>query len=379
MSICKPTLFGPSSQYIKVGNGEFLSIEGSITGERLILSDLRIPYKQILKSKVILKPGQVNYLLNFLGLGDNATFLTIKANYDPKAVIESDRYVNWSFYDELTKIYSFAQMMVLTGNSTNRVKQLYLTNPSSKYSVILEVMVGVMDDNYSFFNDSINQSGTSFINLQYTDIKTHIVGESIVIFDSNSNPLIYLILNNIQEIKRSGDIIILDDSSIGSIFLQFKTSFDVDQAFSLLMYVLENKSVNIDTLLYTPSQLIDIEPPIIYFYENIGNTQSGDWISFNGSTASVPYNTSNGLTFSTSTTYTGLITKNVLIDLLIDYVEDNRDGLIEINSDNLIIISESGTTINQITATGSYQIKFNLSDLANNKVDINTVVNIEFI
>jgi hypothetical protein len=30
---------------------------------------------------IILKPGQVNYLLNHLGLGDNATFLAIKAVY----------------------------------------------------------------------------------------------------------------------------------------------------------------------------------------------------------------------------------------------------------------------------------------------------------
>jgi hypothetical protein len=375
-SVCGQSLFGSGNNYIKVGNGEFLAIEGSSTAEKLGLSELRMPYKQLLKSKVVLKPGQVNYLLNFLGLGDNATFLAIKATYDPKSVVEADRYVNWSFYDDLTKIYSFAQMMVLTGNSTNRVKQLYLTNPSDKYSVFLEIMVAVIDDNYSFFNDTVNQSGTSFVNLEYFDIRSHIVGESIVINDANSNPLIYLVLSNIQSIQKSGNIIIIDDSSIGSIFLQFKTEYDVNQAFSLLNYVWENQSINIDTL----SPLEDDIEPIVYFYETLGNTQSGDWIAFNGATAGVPYNTSNGLTFSTSISIIDYpnIDNALLIDLLIDYVDDNRDGLIELSGSNLVINDTNGI-INSISATGSYQVKFNLADLANNIVDVNTVINLSVV
>jgi len=376
MGLCNQSLFGSGNNYIKVGNGEFVAIEGAATAEKLGLSELRMPYKQLLKSKVVLKPGQVNYLLNFLGLGDNATFLAIKATYNPKAVVEADRYVNWSFYDDLTKIYSFAQMMVLTGNSTNRVKQLYLTNPSDKYSVSLEIMVAVIDDNYSFFNDTVNQSGTSFVNLEYFDIKSHIVGESIVINDANSNPLIYLVLSNIQSIQKSGSIIIIDDSSIGSIFLQFKTEYDVNQAFSLLNYVWENQSINIDTL----SPLEDDIAPIVYFYETVGNTQSGDWISFNGATAGVPYNTSNGLTFSTSISIIDYpnIDNALLIDLLIDYVEDNRDGLITPSPSNIIISGTSGV-INNISATGSYQATFDLSDLANNMINSNTIININVI
>jgi hypothetical protein len=46
-------------------------------------------------------------------------------------------------------------------------------------------MVGVIDDNYSVYTDTLNQSGTSFVNLEYTDIHTHIVGESIVITDKS--------------------------------------------------------------------------------------------------------------------------------------------------------------------------------------------------
>jgi hypothetical protein len=99
MAGCGSSLFGPSSQYIKTNAGDFIATEGSNIRERLMLSDLRIPYKQILKSRIILKKGQTNYLLNHLGLGDNATFLSIKAIYDTKSIIETDNYVQYSYYN----------------------------------------------------------------------------------------------------------------------------------------------------------------------------------------------------------------------------------------------------------------------------------------
>jgi hypothetical protein len=79
MASCGSSIFGASAQYIKVSGGDFIAIEGANTVDRLTVSDLRMPYKQLLRSRVVLKSGQNNYLLNHLGLGDNATFLCIKA------------------------------------------------------------------------------------------------------------------------------------------------------------------------------------------------------------------------------------------------------------------------------------------------------------
>jgi hypothetical protein len=377
--VCGPSLFGTSnSNYIKVGNGEFLAVEGTNLAERLGVSDLRMPYKQLLKSRIILKPGQTNYLLNFLGLGDNATFLAIKSIYDSKSVIAEDNYINYSYYDDLTKIYSFAQMMVLTGTLNNRIKQLYLTNPNTKYSVQLEVMVGVIDDNYSIFNDTLNQSGTSFVNLEYTDIKSHIVGESIVINDKSSpvKPLIYIILTNIQSIEKLADVLVVDDASLGTIFLQFKTTYDANQAHSLISYILENDNVDIDTI----SPLADDEPPVIYFYEQVGGTSSGYYISFNGATGSA-YDTSFGVTFSTEiplSTYGGsssVLYPDDLIDILIDYTEDDRDGLMQIASSNLIITGTSGQ-VSFISQLGTYSLTFEYSDIAQNSVNAVLTLNI---
>ena len=375
---CSGNLFGNRSQFIKTNGGDFIAVEASNTRERLILSDLRIPYKQILKSRVILKTGQTNYLLNHLGLGDNATFLCIKAVYDSKAVIEADRYVNWSYYDDLTRINSFADMMVLTGNSTNRVPQLYLTNPSTKYPVYLDVMVGIIDDNYSIFNDVFNQSGTSFTGLEYTDIHSHIIGESLVINDKSlpvAKPLIYFILNNINSIEISGQILIIDDSGRGTIFLQFLTENDAFQANSLINYVLENPNIDIDAL----NPVSDTLDPVLYFYDTAGN--SGDYIAFNGATYGVPYDTTDGFTFSTSIslssfgTASGYIDKSQLIYLLVDYIEDNRDGYMYMMPSNLIISATSGT-VDKILTTGTYSLTFDFSDIAHNYLD-GVIVNLD--
>jgi hypothetical protein len=322
MAGCGASLFGNSSQFIKINGGDFVAIQGSDTRERLITSDLRMPYKQILKSRIILKIGQTNYLLNHLGLGDNATFLCLRATYDPKSVNEEDNYINWSYYDDITRINTFAQMMVLTGNSLNRIPQLYLTNPSTKYDVFIDVMVAVIDDTYSFFNDTLNQTGTSFTGLEYTDIKSHVIGESIVINDKSSptKPLIYILLNTINSIEKSGTILIIDNTAYGKVFLQFLTENDAFQAHSLLNYILENPGVDIDSL-----PVGDLLDPTLYFYSNVGASASLDYIAFDGDTYGVPYNTLDGFTFSTTISLaqsgiSGSITRSRLIDLLVDYV-----------------------------------------------------------
>lgn len=363
------TIFGSGAQYIKVNGGDFVAIDGANIVDRLTVSDLRMPYKQLLKSRILLKAGQTNYLLNHLGLGDNATFLAIKVLYNSASVIEEDNYITWSFYDDLTKTYPMAQMLCLTGNSTNRIKQIYLTNPNTKYAVTLEVMVGVIDDSYSFFNDSINQSGTTFTGLEWTDIKTHQQGESFKIMDKGTpvRPLIYFDIVNIQTIEKTGSILIIDDASYGTIFLQFLTEYDTYQAHSLLNYVIENPNINI-----VEDYPSDNEDPIVYFYNQVG--QTGDYIEFNGATAG-PYSTSDGLTFSTtislldygtaSGTYFDEVT---LIDLLVDTISDNRDGTMSMMPSNLII-SSTLSTISNINIPGTYSLTFNFSDIANNTLE----------
>jgi hypothetical protein len=378
MGSCGNSLFGKGSQYIKINGGDFIAVEGSNTVEKLITSDLRMPYKQLLKGRVILKAGQINYLLNHLGVGDNATFLSIKATYDQKSVIEMDNYISYSYYDYPVQNLTFAQILVLTGNSSNRIPQLYLNNPNTKYPVILDVMVGVIDDSYSFFNDDINQSGTSFTGLEYTDIKSFVVGESIAIYDKNTpaRALVYLGLNYINSILLNGSFIVIDDESYGSIYLHFLSEYDAIQAHSLLNYILENPNVDVDNII----PLDDDTSPIIHFNSTAGSL--GEYITFNGATAGVPYTTESCSTFSTTISLSEygtdeILTKSMLKDLLIDYVDDNRDGVIELMDSNLII-KNSNNFVESIGLIGTYSLSFDFTDLAHNNLN-NIVVNLDII
>ena len=369
-AIGQSTLFGTQdNNYLKFQGSDLIAVEGPNTVERQLLGSLRFPYKQLLKGRVILKPGQVNYLLNHLGLGDNATLVSISAKYDVKSKIEEDNYILWSFYDDLTNTHPMAQYMMLTGNSSNRIKQLYLTNPNDTYSVILDVMVANIDDTYNFFNDVINQSGTSFVNLELGSITTYVTGESIVINDSNSKPLIYILLNNIESIEISGQILTIDDSSMGKIFLHFKTVGDAKQSNSLLNYVLENPSVDIANL----DPLADEEPPIVYFLPTVGASSSTAYIDFNGATDSVPYGTTYGNTFSTTISFgsyatNSQISKLSLIDLLVDYTQDNRDGFLTLYTQSIVLTGTAGSSVDSVVGEGTYSLTFDLSDIAGNNL-----------
>ena len=364
MSCGNSSVFGNQSQYIKFQGSDIVAIEGVNTVERLLGGDLRFPYKQLLKSRVILKAGQTNYLLNHLGMGDNATFLAIKATYNTASVNEEDNYILWNYYDDFSKQYPMDQFMLLTGNSTHRIKQLYLNNPNSKYAVVLDIMVASIDDTYTFFPDVVNQIATTFTDLAWSDIKTYVLGQSIYVQDTNSNPLIYINISNINSVTRSVNVVTLDDDTLGTILLVFTDESNAAQAHSSLSYLLSNNTVELPL-----SE--DVVPPIVYFYEWVGDNSSNEYISFNGATGSA-FSTSDGYTFSTSLslgTFGPTISKDNLITYLIDYCEDNRDGLITVTSSNILIYDNSNNSITSITASGTYSMKFNLTDLALNNLD----------
>jgi len=369
---CAASLFGASSQYIKTNAGDIIAVDGANIREKLILSDLRMPYKQILKSRVILKPGQVNYLMNFLGLGNSANFLAIKAVYDPKSVLETDNYIQWNYFDDFVNINPMQNLLVLTGNSTNRVKQIYLTNPNVNYAVNLDIMVGVIDDNYNFFNDVVNQTGLSFNNLRYTDIKTHVVNESIVIFSNDviPVPICYIMISDISTIAKNGKILIVDDTSIGTIYMDFIDVYNADQAFSILELIKNSTGVIIQDLVPT----FDNTPPKITF---------SSLVTLPGSTYSTPYDSNMGTTYSATMSFgtyasASIIDKPSLITALITSVYDNRDVSVTLG-DNSLLLFENGISIDYIPSVGTYSIYFDIMDNAENFITHDKNINLYII
>jgi len=379
------SIFG-ANNYIKFLNSDIVAIEGPNTLERLIAGDIKIPYKQVLKGRLKLKPGQTNYLMNHLGLGDNATFVAIIARYDSNSVNEEDNYIEYYYADDMTTIRTMDQVMILTGNSTHRIPQLYFNNPNANYGVQLDVMVAVIDDTYTFFSDNTNQTGLSFYNLQCNAsincINTFITNESIVIFDTNvpRNALVYITTVDISSININNDLIIIDSQTLGKIFLQFISVADAKQAYSLINYIIENRNIVVNGV------DLDLIPPIVYFFSNVNNNPSNSYITMGGATSGIPYNTgltTSGVTFSTSlslsqfgehyySSYT--LTKSDLYHLLIDDVADNRDGIIKLDDADLTLQDYNCNVISSIAATGTYSLYFNVTDLAGNTINPGTYV-----
>jgi hypothetical protein len=361
MAICKgDSLFGDRGKYIKFLNGDIVAVDGMNIFERLLTNDLRMPYKQLLKSRVVLKPGQVDYLLNHLGMGDNATFLAIRAKYNQKSVNEEDNYILWNYFDDFSKKYAMGQVMILTGNSTNRIKQLYLTNPNDKYSVELDIMVASIDDEYNFFPDT-RTVGFVYSNILFESFKNNVTGQSIKVVDIDDLPIIYINIADIIGFERQGNIILLYSSVAGTITFIHTTDLEAAQTESMLSLLLQNTNINIDLLGR------DETPPVIYFEEGV------QLFGVTGSTASV--DTTMGLTFSLEIESADIpggfpILKDPLANYIIDKIEDNRDGIIGFDGES-ITIRKNNATFDNIYATGSYDITFNVSDIAlNNLSDV---------
>ena len=235
-------------------------------------------------------------------------------------------------------------------------------------------MVGVIDENYSFFNDDLNQNATSFTGLEWTDIKSFVVGESVVIYDK-SNPkkaLIYFGLPYINSISLNGTFLIIDDESYGTVFLNFIDEYNANQANSLINYVLEHPDTNIDTL------ISDSNPPVIFWNPTAG--ASGSYIfNYSGGTSSTGFNTgTHGSTYSAtiplSVGTSSIIYKDKLRDLVIDYISDNRDGVMNIMDSQMVITGTMGE-VNSISSFGTYSLTFEYRDLADNNLD-NIILNL---
>jgi hypothetical protein len=373
--------FFGANNFIKFLNSDIVAVEGPNTIERMIAGDIRIPYAQVLKGRIILKAGQTGYLMNNLGLGDNATFVAIIARYDAKSVNEEDNYLEYYYMDDLSTLRYMDQLMILTGNSAKRIPQLYFNNPNSTYKVTLDIMIAVIDDEYTFFTDTTNQSGTSFFGLQcnanISNIETFITDESIIIYSNTSprNPLIYLVLQDISSLHRTGSIIVVDENTSGRLYLEFISDADAMQAFSLLNYVSNNEGVIIQDL----NPIIDIYTPVSYFYQYLGNVSSASYIEFNGATATA-YDTSYGFTFSTVIDFASYgtvvdsiltLTKTDLNALIIATTSDNRDGTLILTDTNTILKDYASAVVDTIILAGTYSMSFNVSDIAGNSIDTN--------
>lgn len=369
MSCGNNSILGNPNGYIKYQGGDLVAIQGANVVEKLNLSNVIIPYKQIFKGSIQLKPGQVNYLINHFGIGDNATLVAMTATYNPKSRIEEDNYVVYNFVDDLSKNYAFAQVLTLTGNTINRIPHMYLTNPNTEYPVTIDMMIASIDDTYSFFPNDDNNSSVSFDNVNYTDIKTFTPGKTIYIADQDGKPRVYISLSNMESISRVESILIIKDTVIGKIYLDFGDAFSALQGLSIIEWS-RNNELDIDLL----EPLEDIEPPYVTFISDVVFLEPTYYNMVTDSIAHSEYYMELPI-FDNIPLSKETILSNIVTDLYVAI--DERDGELPYSEDDILLIDSNGGTIVEVTTIGTYIMRLNIVDIAGNTMfDKDLIINI---
>jgi len=266
--------------------------------------------------------------------------------------------------------YEIESYYVVIDNQTeSRQRIVYIGNNGEEYFI---------ERYYGNIRDGYIQSNSSLRNLNFTDIKSHIPGESIVIMDKNipPKPIVYIYLSTIRSIERDGNLkLTILDSQVDPTTLEFLTQFDCDQAYSMLIYGLDNKNVDLG-LLET-----DTTPPTILFKEYF----FGEKINLdNNLTHSGSLSTNDGDLFRISidhTKYEGPnpISKDDIIFGLIQDITDNRDGKMSLIAEDVLIYKNSISVageVSEIKGKGNYIIRFNLVDLGRNRNTATVVISI---
>lgn len=262
--------------------------------------------------------------------------------------------------------YEIESYYVVINNQTeSRQRVVYIGNNDEDYFI---------ERYYGNIRDGYVQSNSFLRNLNISDIKSHIVGESIVILDKSipPMPLIYISLSGIQSIERDSDTkLTIVNSQIDPTSLEFLTKFDCDQAYSLLIHLLENPSINIGIV------DIDTKPPIIFFYESFFGTK----IKLDSNpNLSGPLSTEDGNIFRIDIDSIDKITKNDILSNLIYDITDNRDGNISLSTDDVMIykdIISIKNEVDEINDIGNYIVKFNLVDLGRNENNSTIIISIK--
>lgn len=371
-------LLTPTEKLIKPYECSFIAIEGPNLKGKIDLQGLEIKYESFYVSQLILNEKAKDQPIVYGFLGENITFLLIRAKYlplDPNWAIETEQYIQYYYADDPARIRTMGQLQILTGNSTNRIPQLFFNNPSSIYKVYIEILAA----NLAQSDITVQQTGhytptsifgslyhNSIISDEVNYVMPYSVGSSeLQILDSTGSTVMVIPYTNIRTISKTGEnILTIGLDTEEKVKLDFLTEFYCNQANSRINWVL-NDYKNRKLTLNEPS--VDDQHPV--YQMNID----------------LPIDYITGITSGSTLVYTyDLVSGSTLngmdlINYFISGVTDNMDGII--NKENVIptiFIINDLVPINFISQPGLYNIYFQVKDLAANVNGMQLYMSIEW-
>lgn len=364
-------LLTPTEKLIKLYDCSFIAIEGPNMKGKLNLEGMEIPYESFYVSQLILNQNAQDQPIIYGFLGEEITFLMVRARYmplDPNWQLETKQYIEYYYDDEPTTIRHMSQLMILTGNSTNRIPQIFFNNPNSSYKVYLEILAAnlAQTDLTSSQYTSYTATG-SFSGLYWNSIISDIIAYSIPtstgstelkVLDINGNPLAIIPYNNIRTItKIDGNTLLIGLDTEEKIKLIFLSEYNCDQANSRINWAL--KSNRYRTLTKT-SPALDTESPVFSWNDVL-----------TGSTTGITSGTTTLYLLESGITYSAITIKEVFIS----GITDNVDGDISIYDTTVEMYALNDIVpVTAITNLGIYSIVFSIKDLANNLTTVQRYV-----
>lgn len=357
-------LLTPTEKLIKPYECSFIVIEGPNMKGKLNLEGLEIKYESFYISQLILNQNAKDQPLIYGFLGENVTFLMIRAKYmplDPNWAIETEQYIQYYYADDPTRIRTMSQLQILTGNSTHRIPQIYFNNPSSSYKVYIEILAANLAQS-DMATTTLGQYAPTglFNNLYYNSIISDVVNYTIPtstgstelkVLDSDGVTVVMVIpYKNIRTITKTDTVtLLLGMDTEEKVKLEFLSPFYCDQANSRINWVLKNKNNEILTVNYPP---MDTTPPDFIWNDVLSGITTGIT-----SGVTTVYLLSSGTTYTTTS----------LKEIFLSGITDNRDGIMSIY-DAQVDMFELNDIVpaTGITNLGFYNVLFTIKDLANN-------------
>lgn len=357
-----------SSRVIRTYQSEFLATEGPNILGRLDLGNINILYKSQSTARMILNPQSSNQPIMYGALGTDVTFLLLKITYDetdPKCQIEEDQYISYWYEGEPNIIRYAHKLLLLTGNSSKRIPQVYLNNPAD-YTVYVDILMGNLAQDEitldEITNEIFNISGLYHSNVlsdTFWNVEESISGSTKFritdITDIVQTEIVYSDIITYALDTTNFDIIITTTGK--TVTLDFLSEFEMNQANSRMLWVQAYPNIR---YLTDTEPTLDLTPPV--------------FIMQSGATPTIP----SGNTYIFPIVRVSgeiLISLDDVLNYFISGITDNRDGVLEVTSAT-IEIREYGLVelLTRISSTGTYDIIIYISDNATNKTLENYII-----
>jgi hypothetical protein len=371
MIIQNNKMLPPNSRVIKFYACANISTEGPNIIGKLSLSDVQIPYESQYTTKISLNPGAENQPLLYGFLGNNVTYLLLKATYDetnPRCQIEEEQYIEYYLEDNPTVVRYINKLLLLTGNSQKRIPQIYLNNPG-ELRVDVEVMMANLGQSDIDIAD-IQDDTISITNLYHNSIisdtiwncTTLVSGSTqFQVYDYEGNISLYLDYGEIDTIERYAEDnqLVIDTKSDTRIYLTFLSQFELFQGHSRMEWVLEDP---LNRYLTKDHPGIDTIAPVMTMNTGVYP------INPSGNTYIMP--------FSRNPSTSGFtIYPDDVLNYFIYEIEDNRDGKMDVDDADIIIRKEGEILpLTGITETGLFDVIITISDIAKNTTLANYII-----